>query len=231
MSFLQWRGRKTLTGNNKTKPPLFDARDLRARAGDIFDQGDPVRLIASERATVGDFDLNPDAREYRLRSQTPAAVLVPVTAAREPAVILTQRSDALPRHPGQIAFPGGKIDAGDPTPLDAALRETEEEIGLAREFIEVLGYLDPYETGTGYRILPVVGLIRHGFTLVPEPGEVAAIFEVPLAFLMTPENHQRHSREFSGVMRHFHAMEYDNRFIWGATAGILKNFYDRVYGR
>jgi len=162
--------------------------------------------------------------------QREAAVLVPVVMReRELTVLLTQRTDHLPSHPGQVAFPGGKVDPGDDGPLAAALRETEEETGVARRFVEPLGFLDAYQTRTGYRICPVVALVEPGFTTVPEPGEVADIFEVPLSFLMNPANHQRHGREWQGVKRWFYAMPYGERYIWGATAGMIRNFYDRVY--
>lgn len=162
--------------------------------------------------------------------QRPAAVLVPLVK-REPelTVLLTQRTEHLPTHPGQVAFPGGKIDKTDDGPVAAALRETKEETGVAQDFIEPIGFLDVYQTRTGYRICPVVALVEPGFTAVPEPGEVADIFEVPLGFLMNPANHLRHGRQWKGKKRWFYAMPYGERYIWGATAGMLRNFYDRVY--
>ena len=161
----------------------------------------------------------------------PAAVLVPLVKRKaELTVLLTQRTDDLPSHPGQVAFPGGKVDDTDASPLAAALRETFEETGVAQEFVEPMGYLDAYQTRTGFRICPVVGLVKPGFTVVPEPGEVADVFEVPLRFLMDPANHQRHGREWQGKKRWFYAMPYGERYIWGATAGMLRNFYDKVYG-
>jgi 8-oxo-dGTP pyrophosphatase MutT (NUDIX family) len=158
----------------------------------------------------------------------PAAVLIPVVARAEPTVLLTLRSAHLSSHAGQIAFPGGKIDADDKSPLDAALREAEEEIGLSRAFVDPVGYLDLYGTSFGYRILPTVARVRPGFDLHINPAEVDDAFEVPLSFLMDPNNHQRHSREFRGAMRSYYAMPFAERYIWGATAGILRRLYERI---
>jgi 8-oxo-dGTP pyrophosphatase MutT (NUDIX family) len=166
------------------------------------------------------------AREQPVR---PAAVLIPVVDRAEPTVLLTQRSAHLNDHAGQIAFPGGKIDATDASPLAAALREAEEEVGLTREFIDPIGYLDLYGTGFGFRILPTVALIRPGFELRISAAEVDDAFEVPLAFLMDPANHQRHSKEFRGMERWYYAMPFAERYIWGATAGILRVLYERIY--
>jgi 8-oxo-dGTP pyrophosphatase MutT (NUDIX family) len=159
----------------------------------------------------------------------PAAVLVPIVDHAEPSVLLTQRAAHLNDHAGQISFPGGKIDATDASPLDAALREAEEEIGLAREFIDPIGYLDLYATGFGFRILPTLARIKPGFTLRINETEVDDAFEVPLAFLMNPANHQLHAKEFRGMERHYYAMPFAERYIWGATAGILRVLYERIY--
>jgi len=160
-----------------------------------------------------------------------AAVLIPIVAGRQNlTVLLTQRSDELPTHAGQIAFPGGKIDAGDASPLAAALRETQEETGIAAQFVKPVGYLEPFETGTGFHIVPVVGVVLPGFELVPEPGEVTDIFEVPLAFLMNPANHQRKKAMWKGRMREYHALPYQDRYIWGATAGMLVDLYKAMNG-
>jgi 8-oxo-dGTP pyrophosphatase MutT (NUDIX family) len=159
----------------------------------------------------------------------PAAVLMPVVAREQPTSLLTQRASGLSTHSGQVAFPGGRIDPGDRDPVDAAMREAMEEIGLAREFIMPLGYLDPYLSGTGFRIVPVVALIRPGFTLALNPGEVVDAFEVPFDFLMSPHNHQRHSREWRGITRSYYAMPYQDRYIWGATAGMIRRLYERLY--
>jgi 8-oxo-dGTP pyrophosphatase MutT (NUDIX family) len=166
------------------------------------------------------------ARERPIR---PAAVLIPVVDHPEPTVLLTQRSAHLNDHAGQISFPGGKIDASDASPLDAALREADEEIGLGREFIDPIGYLDLYATGFGFRILPTVARVRPGFKLRINDGEVDDAFEVPLAFLMNPANHQVHSKEFRGMERLYYAMPFAERYIWGATAGILRVLYERIY--
>jgi 8-oxo-dGTP pyrophosphatase MutT (NUDIX family) len=166
------------------------------------------------------------AREAPVR---PAAVLIPVVDHAEPTVLLTQRSAHLKEHSGQIAFPGGKIDATDKSPRDAALREAEEEIGLDRSFVDPIGYLDVYGTGFGFRILPTVARVKPGFRLTINHSEVDDAFEVPLSFLMNPANHQVHSKEFRGMERSYYAMPFAERFIWGATAGILRVLYERIY--
>jgi 8-oxo-dGTP pyrophosphatase MutT (NUDIX family) len=158
----------------------------------------------------------------------PAAVLIPVVDHPQPTVILTQRSAHLNDHAGQISFPGGKIDPTDASPLDAALREAEEEIGLSREFVEPIGYLDLYGTSFGFRILPTVARVRPGFDLRISADEVDDAFEVPLSFLMDPANHQLHSKAFRGIERTFYAMPFEERYIWGATAGILRVLYERI---
>ena len=166
------------------------------------------------------------AREAPVR---PAAVLIPIVDHKEPTVLLTQRSPHLKEHSGQVAFPGGKIDATDKSPLDAALREAEEEVGLDRSFIDPIGYLGVYGTGFGFRILPTLARVKPGFALTINHSEVDDAFEVPLAFLMNPANHQMHSKEFRGMERYYYAMPYAERYIWGATAGILRVLYERIY--
>ncbi|MGA7803805.1 CoA pyrophosphatase [Bradyrhizobium sp.] len=165
------------------------------------------------------------AREQPIR---PAAVLIPVVEHAQPTVLLTQRSAHLADHAGQIAFPGGKIDATDASPLDTALREAWEEIGLDRSFVDPIGYLGLYGTSFGFRILPTLARVKPGFTLRLNHSEVADAFEVPLSFLMDPANHQLHSKEFRGMERSFYAMPYAERYIWGATAGILRMLYERI---
>ncbi|MGE4373519.1 MAG: CoA pyrophosphatase [Xanthobacter sp.] len=158
-----------------------------------------------------------------------AAVLVPVMARPEPTILLTLRSAHLSHHAGQVAFPGGRMDPEDRDEKDAAFREAWEEVGLQARFIHALGYMEGYLSSTGYWIVPVVGLVNPVCTLTPNPSEVDEVFEVPLKFLMTPANHERHSREWQGTLRHYYAMPYEGRFIWGVTAGMLRNLYERVY--
>ena len=160
---------------------------------------------------------------------TPAAVLFPIVERDDGhTVLLTQRTAHLRDHAGQISFPGGRVEDDDPTPVDTALRETEEEIGLAREHVEILGFLPEYRTGTGFRVTPVVALVRPPFELAIDPFEVAEAFEVPLAFLLDPANHKRHSLHYRGALRHFFAMPYGDYFIWGATAGMIRSLADRL---
>ena len=163
-----------------------------------------------------------------VRPIRPAAVLVPVVDHPEPTVLLTQRAQHLPDHAGQVSFPGGKIDQSDASPLASALREADEEIGLDRQFVEPLGYLDLYMTTLGYRIVPVLARVKPGFTLTLNTSEVDASFEVPLAFLMDQDNVQRHSRDWQGMTRHYYAITFGERYIWGVTAGILRNLHERI---
>lgn len=162
---------------------------------------------------------------------TPAAVLVPIVLhGASPTLLLTQRSDHLKDHAGQISFPGGRVESSDRTAVETALREAEEEIGLGRDRVEVLGFLPEYRTVTGFSVIPVVGFVRPPFVLSPDPFEVAEIFEVPLAFLLDPENHKRHSLNYRGRWRSFYAMPYGERYIWGATAGMIRALYERLSG-
>lgn len=180
------------------------------------------------RPTRSDYDLNPGNRPAAAEPLTPAAVLLPLTMRREPHVLLTQRTDTLSRHAGQVAFPGGRADPKDITLVETALRETQEETGIEPAFVTVAGFLDAYETGTGYAILPVVGLLSEGFALSPHEHEVAEIFEVPLSFLLDPANRKIDSREYRGVTRSFYAFTYEGHYIWGATAAMLTNFAQRI---
>jgi len=178
----------------------------------------------------GDHDADAVMRAIaEVRPIRPAAVLVPIVDRPEPTVLLTQRTTELSSHAGQIAFPGGKIDPGDASPLAAALREASEEIGLDRRLVHPIGYLDLYLTTLGYRIVPTVARVDPDFELALNAAEVHDTFEVPLAFLMQPINHQRHSREWNGMIRHFYAIPFADRYIWGVTAGILRNLHDRIY--
>ena len=159
-----------------------------------------------------------------------AAVLVPIIAhPDETTVLLTQRATGLRAHSGQIAFPGGRLDEDDPTPLAAALREAEEEIGLASEHVRPLGYLDAYLSGTGYLVTPLVGLVAPGAPLTLNPHEVTETFEVPLGFLLDPSKHEIHEREWNGRLRRYYAIPFGDRYIWGVTAGIIRNLYERLY--
>ncbi len=178
-----------------------------------------------------DFDLNREMLTDGTTDQAarPAAVLVPVVRRPELTLLFTQRTDHLPAHAGQIAFPGGKTEQSDASPLATALREAQEEIGLDPSFVEPLGFLDSYRTGTGYRITPVVALVDPGFALILNRDEVVDAFEVPLPFLMDTRNHQIHVRHLGGRQRRFYAMPYGDRFIWGATAGILRNMHERLF--
>ncbi len=211
----------------------FDALEFQDLAAQrLHPSVPPAMTDMSVPAPRSDDDLNVHlgATFDPVSNPRPAAVLVPlVNRDGELTVLLTRRSDEMPSHPGQVAFPGGKIDPGDDGPVGAALRETHEETGLERKFVETCGFLDVYQTRTGFRICPVVALVKPGFSLQPEEGEVAEIFEVPLGFLMNPDNHQRQGREWEGKKRWFYAMPYERHYIWGATAGMLRNFYDRVY--
>ena len=160
---------------------------------------------------------------------TPAAVLFPIVVRDAGhTVMLTQRTAHLRDHAGQISFPGGRVEADDLSPTHTALRETEEEVGLSRERVEVLGFLPEYRTGTGFRVTPVVGLVHPPFDLQPDPFEVAEVFEVPLAFLLDPANHQRHEMHYRGALRQYFAMPYGDYFIWGATAGMIRSLSQRL---
>ncbi|MBY0242090.1 MAG: CoA pyrophosphatase [Burkholderiaceae bacterium] len=172
----------------------------------------------------------PEAADEALMSRkaqpTPAAVLVPLVVRGDGlTVLLTQRTAHLTDHAGQISFPGGRAEAVDDGPVATALRETEEEIGLARVHVDVLGALPVYYTGTGYAVTPVVALVHPPFELTADPHEVAEIFEVPLPFLMDGLNHQRILAELADIRRRFYAMPYQDYYIWGATAGMLRNLF------
>lgn len=201
----------------------------------IDDQGMP----AAERMTVAGLrqrfrqtlDWQPEINvdEQSMHSGAafrPASVLIPVVNRAQPSLLLTQRAANLQHHAGQISFPGGRFEESDASLIDTALRETEEEVGLSRQQIEVLGVLPEYRTGTGYLVTPVVAIIEPPFEIRYDEGEVASVFEVPLAFLMDGKHHERRLVAMpDGRERHFYAMPYEQHFIWGATAGMLRNLY------
>jgi 8-oxo-dGTP pyrophosphatase MutT (NUDIX family) len=178
-------------------------------------------------------DLNDDLNQAEIEEMTKdlrlAAVLVPlVEHADEPSILLTRRADHLEKHSGQVAFPGGKVEDSDATPIAAALRETEEEIGLDPWHIEIAGVLDTYQTGTGFLILPVVGFVKPGFTLTPDKNEVADVFEVPAHIALSTQNWKTDSGEWKGRMWNFYSMDYQGYNIWGATAGMLMHMSRRI---
>ena len=208
---------------------LFTAADVAARARERLSLDLPNDIFTRPMPKTGDHNLNREKFAYAGVGK-PSAVLVPIVDHADGAsVLLTQRTSALRSHAGQIAFPGGRMDPEDATPVDTALREAFEEIGLMAGDAEPVGYLDVYQTGTGYRVVPVLAIVRPGLQWRLNPDEVEAAFEVPLAFLMQAENRQLHEREFNGVMRSFYAFPYGERYIWGATAGMLQNLHDRLY--
>jgi 8-oxo-dGTP pyrophosphatase MutT (NUDIX family) len=179
-----------------------------------------------------DYDMDPAQRPAQFGAVKAAVLLAVIqrglSSEDGPTLLFTRRTDTLARHSGQVSFPGGRSEKDDLSPVETALRETFEETGVAPSFITVAGYLDRYLTGTGFDIQPVVGLLADGFTLVPDPREVAEIFEVPLAFLCDPANRRRESRELGGRQRRFYAFTYNGHEIWGATAAIVVNLAERL---
>lgn len=190
---------------------------------------DPLDSVAQESArTRSDNDLNPDWDNHP--EQRPAAVLAPIIKrATGWTMLFTARSVETPAHPGQISFPGGRVQASDANAVETALRETLEEIGLERRFIEPIGAWDRYDTITGYRVTPIVALVEPGFELTLDPREVASVFEAPLDFLMNPANHEKREAQWQGRTRYYYAMPYGDHFIWGATAGMIRALYERLY--
>ena len=159
---------------------------------------------------------------------TAAAVLIPITNRREPGVILTRRPDTMRKHPGQVAFPGGRIDPEDADVFAAALREAEEEIALPPALVDIIGPVDPYRTVTGYAITPIMGVIPADLRFTPNPHEVAAVFEVPLGFLLDKANHELRHVDWNGEARHYWEMHWDGHRIWGATAAMIVNLSRRL---
>ncbi|MCP3055468.1 CoA pyrophosphatase [Aurantimonas marianensis] len=200
----------------------FTAADLRARMGTRGGGGGETR-------EYGDHLLNPDLVQLMERAEArEAAVLVPVVEHADGAtLILTKRADHLRKHSGQIAFPGGSVDPDDASPEAAAIRESTEEIALDPDHIEPIGRLPRYLTTTGFRITPVVAVVRPGFRITANPAE--DVFEVPLGFLMTEANHSQESRIWQGTERRYYVMPFGERFIWGVTAGIIRTLYERLY--
>lgn len=200
--------------------------DIEQRLRSRLDRPDRITNDASARS---DADLNPDWTDLPT-SFRPAAVLAPIVRRPEGwTMLFTQRAQETPAHPGQISLPGGRVQDSDTDAVHTALRETEEEIGLARQFIEPLGAWDQYKTGTGFVITPIVGLVEPGFELRLDPREVADVFEAPLSFLLDPANHERREAVWRGKARAYYAMPYGERFIWGATAGMIRALYERLF--
>ena len=175
----------------------------------------------------GDWDF-PGNCDDAVTALTPAAVLIAVVTHVAPTILFTRRTDTLRRHAGQVAFPGGRIDPGDATATAAALREAHEEIALLPAAVDVIGSTDSYETGTGYHIVPVIGLIAPNLPLVPAADEVASIFEVPLDFLLDPANHQLRQSEWQGRLRSYYVIAWETHEIWGATAAMVVNLSRRM---
>ena len=197
----------------------------------IIGKLDPIETYDPSNRTIhSDFDLNPSQAALD-QTLSPAAVLVPlIQHDAGVTVLLTRRADTLRNHTGQVAFPGGRCDPGE-LPWETALREAQEEIGLDPGHVTLAGLSSAYQTGSGFDITPVVAFVRPGFTLKPNPAEVADVFETPFAFLMDPNNHERRFMEqAAGMRRYFYAMTYEDRLIWGVTAGILRVLYERLYG-
>jgi 8-oxo-dGTP pyrophosphatase MutT (NUDIX family) len=219
-----------------SKIPSFDPRAVPIKAWDAHLPAVPLAQLHSSALQLR--FAQPPAWEAEVREEPPftdrspreAAVLVALVMREEPTLLLTQRTDTLSTHSGQIAFAGGKLDEGE-TASQAALREAHEEVGLSSEFVSVIGSLPRYTTGTAFHITPVVALVQPGFSLQANPAEVADVFEVPLAFLMNPAHHARHEFEFQGFQREWFSMPWldaqtgQERYIWGATAGMLRNLY------
>jgi 8-oxo-dGTP pyrophosphatase MutT (NUDIX family) len=189
-----------------------------------------VRLLAEppERTTHDDYHFDHGDDPIETRPATRAAVLLPIIPRSEPTLLFTVRTERLAKHSGQVSFPGGRCDAADLSPAQTALRETMEETGIDPGFVTVAGYLDRYLTGTGFDIQPVVGVLGDAFTLAPNAGEVAEIFEVPLAYLLDPANRKRQTRELGGRQRSFYSIHHGGHEIWGATAAIIVNLAERM---
>ena len=213
--------------------PLVVGRDFfdRARAKLNLDVPPALHDHSITDFLRGDLDRDPAKWEKAgVTATRAAAVLVPVVDHAEPGVLLTMRTPDLASHASQIAFPGGKIDPHDASPLAAALREADEEIGLDAALIDPIGYLDLYLTFSGFRILPVLARVIPSYALRINASEVADAFEVPLSFVMDSANHKRGTRDWKGITREYYEIPFGERYIWGVTAGILRNLYEKIYG-
>ncbi len=205
-----------------TPAPRYSAEDFRRRVA--------LQESLGADSDYGDHRLNPDLRHLIVRPGLKnAAVLIPIVDGEEANVLLTKRTEKMRSHSGQVAFPGGAIDPTDASPEYAALRETTEEIGLGAADVEIIGCMPDYVTGSGYRIAPVLGIVRAAYFLTINQDEVDDAFEVPLSFLMNPANHRRESRVWQERERFYYTMPYGERFIWGVTAGIIRTLYERLY--
>jgi 8-oxo-dGTP pyrophosphatase MutT (NUDIX family) len=189
-----------------------------------------ARLAAPHPADDDDIGAWADDAEFAGAALTEAAVLVPIITAQAPGILLTKRTETLRRHAGQVSFPGGRIDPTDSSPEHAALREAAEEIGLDPAHVELLGRLNPYITGTGFRVTPVLGLLAERPNLLNAPAEVADIFELPLTTLLDPNAPERRSAEYRGRLRHYWVWPHPTHYIWGATAAILVHLARRLRG-
>jgi 8-oxo-dGTP pyrophosphatase MutT (NUDIX family) len=229
-----------MTTSHDTITPLSKLPDFDPRTAPVLGVDSHLPAVPRERLTpqalrqrfAAPPPWQPEVRmepRFTRREPVAAAVLLPLVQRADPTLLLTQRTAHLANHSGQVAFPGGKVDAQDADVIEAALREAQEEVGLAREFVQVLGTLPVYTTGSAFAITPVVALVQPGFALQPNAAEVADVFEVPLSFLLDPANHRRHALLAEGLRREWFSMPYHDgrieRFIWGATAGMLRNLY------
>lgn len=203
---------------------MFDEAALERLYGRLRAR-DPLGASVGAAGTLhSDMELNPGFGGHSRPEARAASVLMPlVDRAAGISVLLTQRTDHLPDHAGQVSFPGGSREAHDANDIDTALRETEEEVGIERRFVDVIGTLEMYQTGTGFDITPVVGVVGGGFSLAIDATEVAQVFEVPLGFILDSANHKTHKREFNGAEFSYYALSYDGHYIWGATAAMLVN--------